>query len=449
MLIGSIAGQIHAVEPAMKRIVQREGSDGLGSFADIATPAGKLWMNADGYGTNYPVLWRQFTPKLIYFQTVWVYVDGIQTVTDEGGERITKTPSIHIIDPIAVDNWGEENGRKVWVKVRHKVMENDNTPEGDQKVVEKRTVYTLDGWKRYRKIKGADGKEAWADDTDGNEPAQGTYAFYETSDRTKRILPIFQVRMPFDMYLGYMLARKSVVLLNKESERDHLVRYGSLVTRVDESSPMVYDEHKTQQREGEFTQNFEAGSKLYFAAPPMQPAIENREIIREKRENFFRTAYQQFNDQAAQATATQIRQSSRAGIESLLSLISATLDEAETQALFLLEQITFPDKPNLWGQAYAERSTDFLAADEDARDAMLREMYFGPSPLPASPEMLLNIAAHLYERRGFELTEEQRTVLQSHVDAFVQKRDGVGPRVAESRQRLSELAGTLLGQPVN
>ncbi len=443
MLIGSTAGQIHAVESDMKRVAQQEEStEGLGSWSDMNTPAGKLWANADGDGTNYPVFWRKFTAKLIYYMDVWLYADGLQTRTDADGERITKEPSIHMINPQSVVNWGGKGGRKTWVMVAHKEYEDTDEPDKEAKQVEKRTVYKLDGWKRYRKVKDTNGKESWVNDlnADGN-PAEGSYVFYETKQRKVKTLPIFCVRLPFDQYLAYLLARKSVVLLNKESERDHLVRLGSIITKVDESSPGVYEEHKMQQREGETTHNYEPGSKLYFAAPPMDPAKENREIIKEKRENFFRTAYQQLNDQAAQVTATQIRQQGRAGIESLLSLISTTLDEAETRILFLNEQIRFPGKPELWGQAYAERSIDFAPVDPNEQDAMVRETWFGPNAPPATADMLHAIAVDLYERKGYSMTDEQKEELMDHIKAHIENKQGTRPGLTRIREAVTNLRG--------
>lgn len=425
MLIGSLSGQIAAAEKEIVRVSQEDGEEGLGLFTDKATPAGKIWQNADGDGLNYPVLWRTFTTKLMYYMTIWVYVDGKQIVEDEKGTRVEKEPSIHIIDPQKVTRVGKKNGRKTWVMVAHKEIEGGEDPESEAKLVEKRTVYRLDGWERYKKIKDDKGNESWVEDKLPNDqPAKGTYRFYETTDQKQPMLPIFCVRIPFDQYLAYLLAKKSIVLLNKESERDHLVRYGSLITKVDESSPALYEEHKQQQREGEYTHNYDPGSKLYFASPPMEPARENREIIKEKRENFFKVAYQQLNDQASQVTATQIRQENASGVGAYLSLASSSVDEAENKALFLLEQIEFPGQPEKWGHAFVQRSTDFMPADQDEKDTMLRDMYFGPSALPATENMLVNVAKQLYERKVGELSEEEAELLKQEVKFFLEDRNG-------------------------
>jgi len=442
MLIGSLAGQIHAIEPEMVRVSQPEGVEGLGLWQDAATPAGKMWRNADGDGLNYPVHWRTFTTKLMYYMTMWVYVDGKKIVEDEKGKRVEKEPSIHFIDPQKVPRFGTKNGRKTWVMVSHKEMEGGEEPDSDQKIVEKRTIYHLDGWKRYRKEKDENGRDEWTDDFAGDQLAEGSYEFYETKEKKRKTLPIFCVQIPMDQYLAYLLAVKSMRLMGKESERDHLVRYASLITKVDESSPAVYEEHKMQQREGEYTHNYDPGSKLYFASPPMDPAKENREIIKEKRENFFRVAYQQLNDQAAQVTATQIRQQSRGGVEAYLSLVSTTLDEAENKALFLREQIEFPGKPDMWGHAMAQRSTDFLPADPDEKDKMLREMYFSADAIPATENMLLDAAKELHERRFGELDEEETELLRTEVRSFLDARGGVTRRLGIGGD------GAATGEPV-
>lgn len=437
-IIGSIVGQLFAVEPQEKRIWQKDGTEGLGNPNDPTTIIGRLWDNADGEGTSWPVLWRQFATHEILFQSMYVLVEGIEMrpmVDDDGipaGEEQIGEARIKLIDPLMVLSKGYKDGRLSWVKVKHVEIEGDDGPETKQEERELYTVYTLDGWQRYEKAKGKAGVPVLID--------EGFYDFYETNERQARCLPIFLVRFPFPAYVAHYLARKAIVIFNQESQRDSFLGEATTVTEVDEADPMVFEAHQSDRRAGESAMNVEAGKKIYYIAPPEGPARLATDVLEDKRKNLFISAYQQYADAAAQTTATEIRQDARAGIEAFLSLFSASVEEAQNRATFLLEQVYFPDSPDLWGGAKVELSRDFVPADPAAQDNALRDMFFGPSPLPASSEMLQAVAVRLYEGQGFELTEDERTMLRATVDAYTRRRDGLRPGL---ENRANQLQGLL------
>lgn len=448
-MIGSIVGQLFAVEADEKRIWQKDGAEGLGDPNDPETIMGRLWDNADGEGTAWPVLWRSFATRQLVFQWMYVLVEGVdmRPIVDEDGNPTGEDVAVgearvKLIDPHMVLAKGYEDGRLSWVKVRHEVTVGDDDPRSKQEVQEQYTIYRLDGWERYRKTKaGNDMVDELMED--------GTYDFYETTDMVSRCLPIFLVKFPFPTYVAHYLARKAVALFNKENVLDTFVDEGTTTNLIEEGDPVAYESHKEDMLAGENHHLFGNGSKAYYIAPPDGPARLSLDVIKDKREVLFISAYQQYANAAAQTTATEIRQDARAGIEAFLSLFSTTLEEAQNRATFLIEQVYFPDQPDLWGGAKVELSREFVPMDQGAQDMALRDMFFGPAAVALDAETLTAAAVRLAERQGFEVTDEQRAAIRSIYDAYVQKRDGVGPRVAESRQRLSELAGTLLGQPVN
>jgi hypothetical protein len=443
-IIGSIVGQLFAVEGDAKRIWQTEGTRGLGDPNDPDTTMGRLWDNADGEGTAWPVLWRSFATRLLVFQWMYVLVDGMDAVTfeDEDGseEIVTGEARIKLIDPAHVLARGYEGGRMVWAKVKHVVVTGDDDPRQEQKEEEQYTLYTLEGWQRYRKVKAGD---KTAEELIG----EGSYEFYETNDRQARCLPLFLVKFPFPTYIAHYLARKAVVIFNHESVRDTFLTEGTTVHLIEYGDPMQYESHRDDMNAGETHHQFSPASKAEYIAPPDGPARLTSDVLEDKRKNLYISAYQTYADAASQATATEIRQDARGGIEAFLSLFSASVEEAQNRATVLLEQIYFPTTPDLWGGAKVELSTDFVPADPTALDAALVATFFGPAAVPVDAETLTAAAARIIERKGFQITPEQRAALRAIYDAYVSKRDGSGPRIAENRARLNEMAATLIGAP--
>jgi hypothetical protein len=440
LIIGSIVGQLFAVESDEKRVWQRDGAtQGLGSPTDPDTIIGRMWDNTDGAGTSWPVLWRRFATDLLVFQTLYVLVEGVGIHEEFDGEgnyiqdvQIGEA-KITIIDPRMVTS-KSPGARPSWVKVKHQVITGGDDPRSPQTPEDQYTVYELTGWTRYRKTKG--GEEIIG---------QGEYEFYTTRDREELTLPIFAVRLPFPAYVAHYIARKAIALFNLESMRDTFLGESTTTHLIEEGDPMVYEMHKDDMAAGDVHHNFAPGQKAYYIAPPDGPARLASDVITDKRQNLFISAYQQYGNAAAETTATEIRQQARAGIEAFLSLFSASLEEAQNRATFLLEQVYFPDQPDTWGGAMVELSREFVPADPNAEAMALREMFFGPAAVPVDAVTLTAAAVRLIERKGFEVTDEQREALRSIYDALVTRRDGNRPRLAETAGRINDLVASFNG----
>lgn len=436
-LVGSVTGQLVAVEGDAVRVTEAEGVNGLGSKDDPDSIMGRLWRNADRMGTNLPVLWRRYTTRQMVFQWMYVHVDGLleEVEADESGaetRRVVADAAVNLIDPRMVMAKGQEHGRYTWMKVRHEVIEGGGDPKEPQEVVERWTVYTLDGWARYRKVK--QGGEVIEEVED-----EGQYEFYEDKARTLKRLPIFLVRLPFEVYLTHYAARKVVALFNLESQRDTYLGEGTTTHFVDESSPALAEEHRDDMEAGETFHNFDPGTKAYYIHPPEGPARLASETIDDKRKDLFVSMFQQYGNAAREVTATQIRQEARAGIESFLNLLSTSVDEAENQVLWLLEQIYFPDDPSKWGIARVERSTNFVPESMDAMVEMVMNTVFAGKEMPITPEIVYDAAKFVWTQQlGFGLEDEE--TLRAAADAYVTQRSGARPGL---QQRVNQLVGAI------
>lgn len=393
-IINTIAGRLVRAENKIKRVWQdEEKSGGLGDPADPQSPAGKLWRNADGAGTSYRVLWRQFIPRLIYQQRPWILVDGLVESQTEGGTKVRREPSINLLHPLSVTDWDKEHESLEWVKVRHEVLR-QASPRDKTETVTQWTIYTLDGWQRYEK------------DAKGNEMlvGEGMYEFWNRS-RTARILPIFRVDLPFDNYIAYLLARKAWVLFNLENRRDHLLAIANtprLIYKADGSNVAIDD----QITAGQNFHQIGPTESLDFIAPDATPAENASKRIDEKRRNLWISAYLQYGDAAVQKTATEVRED-RAGIESFLLLLSAKADQAENDAMWRMEQIIFPNQPDLWGQYHVERHTDFMPTDDVDEASRQKLMFFGTDPMPLGKTGQINAALRIAQLAGVEVDRQE------------------------------------------
>jgi len=427
-LLGSIVGQALATEDDDTREYGE-----LGSPSDPDTIMSRLWNDADGEGTNYEVLWKQFGTKEMVFQWMYVLIEGIDAVEDEDGNVIAEREArIVLIDPRMVLAKAPDGS---WMKVKHEVPVGGDSPQDKQEVEEQYTVYSLDGWTRYRKVKS--GRNI-AEEIIG----EGTYEFYRTKRRVFKRIPIYLVKLPFEVYVAHYLARKVVVIFNQESCRDTFLGEGTTTHLVEDGDPMVYEAHKDDISAGETHHNVDPASKMYYIAPPDGPARLATDVLKDKRENLAIAAFQQYGNAAKQATATEIRQEARSGIEAFLRLYVSSMDEAENTALFLLEQVYFPNEPEKWGQAYVERSKKFAALDPISLVNMVTDLAFGPNALPLTSDMLLSVIRFVWENHlGFSLDAEQEAALLTTVEAHIENKQGTRPGLTRIREAVTNLRG--------
>jgi hypothetical protein len=305
------------------------------------TIAEQLWYNADGNGTNWNPLFKRVGIKLTVLNELWGYVQGVTETSD---------PCIKLIDPRYVVSRYPAKGNPESVIVAEKMdlrkSINDDAKQ-DELVY---THFTVDGWEQYH----YDGDAKVVIDS-------GEYAYYATSRRDKRILPIFRVEIPMPRNVGYLLAMKENHIYNQKSVRDFAIRnmsYAVLKLGVEDQAEfdgmldnMEKGANVIPQRPGMPEHRYLSADSSWLA---QSQAILERDV-----EEFYINAFKKFGEAASQVTATAIKLESQSGIESFLNLLTESVDEFENQALWRLEQVYFPNESNLWGNAVVKRSSNF------------------------------------------------------------------------------------------
>lgn len=416
--VSSLAGQIAAAESQVSRTWAAEDAEAFGSVDAEDTRADRLWKDADGEGTPWPVFWRQGTADLILYQEVWRVVSGVTTEDVPAGvngagavttEKMERDPRVQAIEPGAVVYVREAAGRPVQVHVLTR-READALADRE-KAQEVLTIYRLAGWERRVRDEGAT--------DDGTVEASGTYAYYEDAGKRRRRLPVYRVRLPLRQPVAYLLARKAVARLNMENRRDSLVNKANtprLVLNSDEESPSVPEELV----QGATFHRIAAGAKLGFIEPGTAGADLGTRILTEKERAFQAAAWQTFNDQAVQATATEVREESRGGAGAFLTLLSGAVDADENTALWLLAQ-AHGLPPEEWAVARVERSTKFVAFDEAEQAKSAADLLFGMNPLPADTKARTAAVKRVLDVNGLPYDDE---ALAAAVEAWGAAQEG-------------------------
>lgn len=405
----------------------------LGNVTDPTTVAGRLWDNADGDGTNYLTVLEDAAGLSVVQQEFWCLVEGVRR--DESGDVIGEA-SMRLIEPVAVPAWGGsvEKGT-LWVKVKHTRVDWENYRELPKEKTLYR-IYTLGGY------------QDWEKDEDGKERAAGPFQryggteqdpfyFYRSAEAaarsrpSERILPLFRVRLPMRRFVGSVLAGKNGVIFNMESERDNLLRIantpkGVFVGDYNQFAELLESiRMKTGGASNLWQLDPQAREKHYFMAPPVESATIATEVLKEKRETFFLSAFRFYEDavRGRQKTATQIDQEAAAGEHSFLSTLATALDELENGIGLRLEQISMPDEPSKWGKFHVKRPRDFKPLDAEAEKDRIMKRYFGMDPLPADEDTVFEMARWVVEADGGQLDEEREAKLRQAVRTYLDRRD--------------------------
>jgi len=296
--------------------------------------------NANMAGTNWVPLMKQAGIKLTVNHKVWGLVEG---VTD------TEEAHVQVINPIHVCNWWPSRGDPQQVLVKEKGDFRTSIYDDQAEDGEVYTLFTLDGWRRFRISDGAE-----------ELMAEGEYTYYKDRDRTKRILPIFYTEIPMPRQVGYLLALKENHLWNQKSVRDFAIRNLSYaILKLG-----VKDERELEA----MTKYLEKGYNIIgqqpdrpdhrFMSPDHGFLSESDKILEKGVEEFYRNSFTKYGEAARQVTATEIKLDSHSGLEAFLSLLVSAIDEFENQCFRRLEQVYF-DNPAQWGMASVKRSREF------------------------------------------------------------------------------------------
>ena len=392
-IIDGFSGMLFSVEGEAMRQTQAEDSElGLGHLDDPDTVMGQIGRNISGDGTDYLTQWRVAAPLLLVYHQLWGVI-----VAPEAG-----LPQHKILRPEAVTDWlADEDGRLLEVMVKETVRQRGSlltTPVQ----LDYFTHYTLEGFTQYSVRTEGESRETEVVD-------EGQYELYDSPDRMRRILPVYRVRLPLPRYVAWTLAKKAKAIFNAESQRDHILSVAQMPLFLFNDEMHDFDSFVQQRRQGH---NVVAGAGHEWLTVDSGPAEISTRVINEKTQDLYHTAFQEYSDSARQATATEMRQEFSQGIASFLELYKNSLDEYENQFLRRLEQVQFPQRPDLWGQAHVKRSSDFHPADEQELADRLSRRYFGSRPVPVSASVLAQFAKHIARQDGAVLSEEDEAEIE-------------------------------------
>lgn len=433
----TLAGMLYAVSDQTSRQWQPVGEDGepegdgLGSPSDRSTPAGRLWHDADGRGTNWLTLWKQASIDIIAVQEMWCLVEGVRR--DEQGREVGG-PTLRLIPPTCVLDWIEEGGRLVEVKVKEQVDRRTSVRQKSD-AHDRYFIYRLDGVTIAEEVERGGNKVVVEETRPYGSPDGAGFRYWADPERRVPALPIFRVQLPFRTQVGYLMARKANAIFNQESALDFLLWiacFPKLFADVqDENGNLLSDLWKEFEKKVAEGSNLLPGAGHKYDAPPTGPAEIKHKILQAKVEAFFTSFFQAYGDAARERTATEIRQDFRAGVEAFLTLLTGTLDELENGALWRLSQVEFPDQPDLWGNAHVTRSTNFQPVDIEARIESLVQMTMPGGRVPVDTETAVEIAVKFLESKGLAIGDERKELLRAATQSAMD-------RVAQGRSILQD-----------
>jgi len=432
------AGRMLEAEKQINRIWQGEDSeDGLGDPKDPNTLAGKLWRQADGGRTSWLTMIEDAIILMVVCKEHYAVVRGVNR--DKKG-KVTKEPSCRLIEPWAVEDAIEDDGRLVEAKVFHKT----NVQRSVKQMKDVRDRYTL-----YL----PEGFEVWEKDAKGgnkwNVIQQITpygivdgkpFRLYADRDRKEPILPIFRNELSLRRKPGCNLADKNLVLFNQESKRDNILTVAN-TPRLQ----FVGDYGKFTQ----FLKENDAGSNVLvldpnsgkehrYITPGMDSAKIATEVIDKKIEGLFLSAFRYYEDavRGKARTATEVEQDS-AGENGFLNVLATGADNLENGLGMRFEQIQFPNNPDLWGQFRVERKKDFTPINERGETDAIIARYFGKQTPVLTEDAEIELTIRAYQQDGLSADKDQ---IAREVRARRGERDIARERAAIGRDRDRALA---------
>lgn len=395
----------------------------LGDLKDPATPLGKLSVNADGEGHGYRNLWRLIAADLTAIHKAWVYVDG----GPPGGRPVAR---ILAAESVVNERW--VNGQLVEALVQEEVdtrasLQDDPRPQLQW------VRYTQTGWVRYRR-------------NDKKQPEIVDHGPYQYEDRHGKLaLPLFPVRLPLERPVGYLMARKAIIIFNQESTRDHGLRFANFpLLNVHGNDPTFKKIVQSLKDGARVLQNQPGLPPHSFIAPSGEPARILTDVLKRKVEEFWISSFREYGDAAIEKSATEIKQDVASGVGAYLVLLKTAVDEAENELLWRLEQTYYPDDRSKWWTTHVERSDDFVPFDVNATVQRLREKYFGAqAQVPIGREGRLQVAKQIAAYDGLEVNEVEMAaaldtqLFESQAEAVALLYENIPPEVkAELAVRL-------------
>lgn len=434
-LVDSIAGMLFAVDDRASRVwTDENGNGGLGDPAKQDTPAHSLWLDADGKGSGWVTLWRQFTIDVMLYEYMWVLVDTV-------GDR----HRVKLISPTCVPNWVDGTNGPVSVLMTEAI--DTRTSVTDTTTASTGYIqWSTDGFQRYTKDE---------DGTPVKTTGQGGSGAYRYVDRDGVLtLPIFRIELPLRRYVTWILAKKAAVLFNAENVRDFGQRasnFSKLVLGV-VGEQLEELENRLLKGSNVLPEDKEAAGSHRYINSPSEPVAAASETLKSKVEDFWASGFKMYGDAAREKTATEIKQDVAAGVGAFLQLLKAAVDDAENGALFRLEQAEYSESEDKWGIAHVERADDFSSVDLNAILDQMRKRYLGDTdPIPVGRSALIQLAKEAARVDGLPVKDEE---IEAAVDAASLAKVitnlellGVTPALVKARLAMKLVAVTGLINP--
>lgn len=404
-VVDTLAGMLAAKDPDASRPMGK-GADGkrgvqkgpLGNMKDPTTLMGRLALDCDGEGNGWLTFWNLVATELVGLHDVWVLVDG---------KVDGRNPKVKLIEAERVINWRFEND--VLIEAVMKEMTDRRTSVQDDPEVsfeEQWVVFEVAGWTRWRIMRDAT--------TGEDKPVivnSGKYEYYNRSGQ--RTIPLFRSRLPLKRNVGYLMARKANAIFNKESERDHLIRFACFPILNAVANDTLFKKIVAWLREGARVLQVMPGTSAHsFIAPEIGPATTLEAVIEQKTRQFYSTSFREFGAAGRagrdRVTATEVQSDSAVGIGAFLQLLRSAVDNAENTAFYLLEQTVFPSDRSKWGQASVSRSQEFSRFDQEAVIDALIARYFGAGvTIPIGKSARKALAREIVEYDGLPVNENE------------------------------------------
>ncbi len=407
-IVDSLAGMLFGVEVDANRTM---GS--LGDETKFDTPAGRLWVNADGNRNSYLTLWKVLTTELIGIHDAWIFVDG----GDNG-----QYPKVRLIQAEAVTNWRYDNGVLVEALIREVADKRTSIADDPTKAAAQYLYMTVDGWQRYEKQKASTNPSSQTTANPGDTSTPGREVAVKIDEagwqyftiNGQRTIPLIPVSLPLKRHVGFQLARKANVIFNKESERDALLRNCSFpLLNVFGSDTQFKKVTDTLRRGGRAIQVQPGGQAHAFIAPSSQPAQELQSALDKKTNDLYITGFREYGGAAQRSqgnakTALEVRYDVQTGVAAFLQMLKSAIDDAENATLYFVEQTLFPNNRKKWGTAHVERSDDFVPFDINDVLERIRKRYFGDhTPVPIGRTARIEAAKQIVEWDGLPVDEDE------------------------------------------
>lgn len=413
--VASLAGMFFDAQDSLTPTWQPEDvSEGLGDPEDEDTVAHRLENNIDGKGNSFAThLWGTVVNMITMGQT-WAVTEGVERNAE--GEKVGEA-AVRSYAPLQVENWLEKSDRFVEVKLRITVDTRESLEDldGEERAV-RHVVYDTQGWREFSLQKHNESTIT------GVVENEDSYAYYATSDQRKRILPIFRTKLPLRGNPGYNAARMANTIFNLESSLDFELWHSSFNKFKTPSA--VDDDGINEQLTDAVKESLKKGHSYVVDGEYFSPSAENGEFkqkrIEKKVRQFFRTFFQQFGDATKERTATEMRQEARAGVGAFLTTLAHGLENYVNSMLWRLEQVYFPERPELWGQASWTAQKDFDPIDlEDKVEQMVRQ-FFPAGKVPLTETAAKAIIAKAHDIHDLPPPEEDE--LDSAVEDLITRR---------------------------